>query len=94
MPAVFPNGYSVPLTLDVDTPMSEQDHVRVVHVLAPRNPIVVVAAFHFTPSSGRAHVSTRIRLAAPQTVLAVAEMSDGAVLMARSWVKVATDGCA
>jgi sulfur-oxidizing protein SoxY len=94
MPAAFGNGYSVPCTLAVDSPMTENDHVRRVHVLAPKNPIIVVGTFHFTPQSGSAAVSTRIRLAEPQMVLAVAEMNDGALLMARTWVKVETDGCA
>ena len=94
MPPAFGNGYTVPLTLDVDSPMTEVDHVRVVHIVAPRNPIIVTAAFFFTPQSGRAHLSTRIRLSEPQNVLAVAQMSDGAVLMARTWVKVDTNGCA
>ena len=94
MPAIFGNGYSVPLTLVVDSQMTETDHVRVVHVLAPKNPIVIVAKFHFTLHSGKAAVSTRIRLSEPQMVLAVAEMNDGTLLMARTWVKVETDGCA
>jgi sulfur-oxidizing protein SoxY len=94
MPPVFANGYSVPLTLSVDSPMTEAEHVRVVHVLAPWNPIVPAAAFHFTPQSGAALVSTRVRLAKSQFVLAVADMSDGALLMARTWVKVDINGCA
>jgi sulfur-oxidizing protein SoxY len=94
MPAVFPNGYTVPLSLEVDSPMTEADYVRHVRVLAPRNPLIEVADFRFTPRSGRARVSTRIRLAQPQNVLAVAEMSDGTFLLARTWVKVDINGCA
>jgi sulfur-oxidizing protein SoxY len=93
MPPIFPNGYTVPLTLDVDSPMTEADHVRVVHVVAPRNPLIRVASFHFTPRSGRARVSTRIRLAEPQNVIAVAEMSDESLLMAKAWVEVEINGC-
>lgn len=94
MPPVFGNGYSVPLTLSVDSPMTDEDHVRTVHIIAPKNPIILVARLQFTPDSGRVAVSTRIRLAEPQTVLAVVEMNDGALLMARAPVKVDTDGCA
>jgi len=94
MPPVFANGYTVPLSLEVDSPMIQSDYVRVVHVLAPRNPIIMVGSFQFTPQSGRARVSTRIRLAEPQNVLAAAEMSDGAVLMTKTWVKVDINGCA
>lgn len=94
MPPAFANGYRVPMTLSVDSPMTEADHVRVVHVLAPKNPIIPAAEFHFTPQSGAAVISTRVRLAQSQTVFAVAEMSDGSLLMARSWVKVDINGCA
>jgi sulfur-oxidizing protein SoxY len=93
MPAVFPNGYTVPLTLDVDSQMTEADHVRTVHVVAPRNPLIRVASFHFTPRSGRARISTRIRLAEPQNIIAVAEMSDGSLLIAKTWVEVEINGC-
>jgi sulfur-oxidizing protein SoxY len=94
MPRVFPNGYTVPLSLEVDTPMTETDHVRYVRVLAPRNPLIEVATVHFVPQRSEPRVSTRIRLAEPQYVLAVAEMNDGALLMTKTWVEVATNGCA
>ncbi len=93
MPAHFPNGYTVPLSLTVDSPMTKTDHVRQIKVLAPYNPVVEVATFDFVAERSLARVSTRIRLAEPQFVLAVAEMSDGALLMAKSWVSVATNGC-
>lgn len=93
MPQAFPNGYTVPLTLTIDSPMTEADHVRHVSVLAPRNPLVEVATFHFIPQRSEPRVSTRIRLAEPQYVLAVAEMNDGTLLMTESWVEVATNGC-
>jgi sulfur-oxidizing protein SoxY len=93
MPRHFANGYTVPLALEVDCPMSEADHVRAVHVLAPRNPFLRVASFHFTPLSGRAVVSTRIRLAEPQNVIAVADMSDGSLMMDKTWVEVEINGC-
>jgi sulfur-oxidizing protein SoxY len=93
MPQVFPNGYTVPLTLVIDSPMTEADHVRLVSVLAPRNPLVEVATFHFVPQRSEPRISTRIRLAEPQYVLAVAEMNDGTLLMTETWVEVATNGC-
>ena len=93
MPRVFPNGYTVPLGLEVDSPMTAGDHVKQVRVLAPRNPIIEVATFHFVPGRSQPQVSTRIRLAAPQFVVAVAAMNDDALLMAKAWVEVATNGC-
>ena len=93
MPMSFPNGYTVPLSLAIDSPMTEADHVRNVIVLAPHNPLIEVARFHFVPRRSEPRVSTRIRLAEPQYVLAVAEMNDGALLMNKTWVEVATNGC-
>lgn len=93
MPSVFPNGYTVPLSLDVDSPMTETDYVKSIRVLAPQNPLIEVATFHFAPERSQARASSRIRLAEPQFVLAVAEMNDGALLFGKTWVDVATDGC-
>jgi len=93
MPAVFPTGYTVPMDISVDSPMTEDDHVKRIRVFAPENPLIDVAGFNFVPTRSMARVSTRIRLAKPQYVVAVAEMNDGALLMATTWVDVATNGC-
>ena len=94
MPRTFPNGYTVPLNVDVDSPMTENDYVRYVRVVAPRNPLIEIATFHFVPQRSEPRVSTRIRLAEPQDVLAFAELNDGTLLMTKTWVDVATNGCA
>ena len=94
MPRTFPNGYTVPLNVDVDSPMTENDYVRYVRVVAPRNPLIEIATFHFVPQRSLPRVSTRIRLAEPQDVLAFAELNDGTLLMTKTWVDVATNGCA
>ena len=94
MPAVFANGYTVPMAVAIDTPMTELDHAKSVRVFAPRNPIIEVVGFSFMPGRSLARISTRIRLAEPQFVLAAAEMADGTVLMARRWVEVEINGCA
>jgi sulfur-oxidizing protein SoxY len=94
MPRTFPNGYTVPLGIEVESPMAESDHVRYVRVVAPRNPLIEVATFHFVPERSLPRVSTRIRLAEPQFVVAAAELNDGTLLMNKTWVDVATNGCA
>jgi sulfur-oxidizing protein SoxY len=94
MPRVFPNGYTVPMTLEIDSAMTATDHVKQVRVLAPSNPLIEVATFYFVPQRSEPRVSTRIRLAEPQYVLALAEMNDGTLLMTKAWVEVATNGCA
>ena len=93
MPAVFPTGYTVPMDVSMDSPMTEENYVKRIRVFAPENPLIDVATFNFVPRRGIARVSTRIRLAKPQYVVAVAEMSNGALLMTKAWVDVATNGC-
>jgi sulfur-oxidizing protein SoxY len=93
MPATFPTGYTVPMDLKVDSPMTDDDHVKRITVFAPQNPLIDVASFNFVPGRSVPRVSTRIRLAEPQYVVAVAEMGDGTLLMAKTYVDVATDGC-
>ena len=87
------NGNTVPLTVSAESPMTEADHVDAIAVFNTRNPQRDVAIFHFTPRSGRATVSTRIRLATSQTLVAVARMSDGSYWTTQSYVIVTLAGC-
>lgn len=93
MPQIAENGNTVPLTVTVDSPMTDADHVKAVHILADGNPDSGVASFRLTPLSGKAEVSVRMRLARTQNVWAVAEMSDGSVFMGKTEVKVTIGGC-
>lgn len=79
MPPLSENGNSVDVAITVDSPMSTEDHVVRVHVLAEKNPFPRVAAFHLGPRAGRVEVATRIRLAETQTILVLAETSRGIV---------------
>jgi sulfur-oxidizing protein SoxY len=71
------NGNAVPITVKVDSPMSEHDHVRAIAVFNERNPQRDVGVFHLGPRAGRAQIATRIRLATSQKLTAVAQMNDG-----------------
>ncbi len=77
LPPIAENGFSVPLTVDVESPMTDADHVTRIAVFSPRNPLPDVARFTLGPRAGRAGVSTRIRLGGTQAILAIAEMNDG-----------------
>jgi len=77
LPLLADNGHLVPLRVSVDSPMTEADHVQEIALVSQRNPVERMATFHVGPWSGRAEVSTRIRLAGTQMVLALARMSDG-----------------
>jgi len=93
LPEIAENGNTVPLTVEVESPMTDDDHVTAVHIFADGNPLPNVAKMNFTPRSGEAVASTRIRLAQTQKIHAVAEMSDGSVFMAAREVKVTIGGC-
>ncbi len=93
LPQIAENGNTVPIAFEVDSPMTESDYVKAVHIFADKNPRPTVATFHFTPRSGKARVATRIRMIKTQNVIALAEMSDGSVYMAKSEVKVTIGGC-
>jgi sulfur-oxidizing protein SoxY len=77
LPPLVENGNAVPLSVSVESPMTADDHVQTIAIFNQKNPQPNVAAFHLGPRSGRASVSTRIRLADSQTVTAIAQMSDG-----------------
>ena len=77
LPPLVENGNAVPLTVNVESPMTPADHVEAIAVFNEKNPQPHVAVFRLGPRAGRASVSTRIRLADSQKVTAVAQFSDG-----------------
>jgi sulfur-oxidizing protein SoxY len=93
IPPLSENGNAVPLTVSVDSPMTEANHVKAVHVFTEKNPQPNVASFRFGPRAGRARVATRIRLADTQHVVAVSEMSDGSFWSGRAEVVVTLAAC-
>jgi sulfur-oxidizing protein SoxY len=92
-PALIENGNSVVLSVHVDSPMTEADHVTAIHVFAPKNPLPNMISVHLTPRSGRAQFTTRVRVADTQTLMAVAQMSDGSVWTDRVDVVVTLAAC-
>jgi len=92
-PEIAENGNTVPISVSVESPMSDDDYVSAVLILAEGNPNPDVATLHFTPLSGVAEATTRMRLAKTQNVIAVAKMSDGSVFMDKKEVKVTIGGC-
>jgi sulfur-oxidizing protein SoxY len=77
LPQLVENGNTVSMSVKVDSPMTQSDYVKAIHVFTEKNPQPNVVSFHLSPRSGRATVATRIRLADSQTVTAIAQMSDG-----------------
>jgi len=93
MPQIAENGNVVPMTITVDSPMSDDDYVKALHVFAEGNPLPTVATFYFTPACGKAICSTRIRMASTQNIVAVAETSKGELFTGKAEVKVTIGGC-
>ncbi|MBX9647814.1 MAG: thiosulfate oxidation carrier protein SoxY [Xanthobacteraceae bacterium] len=93
VPEIAENGLVVPVTVDVESPMTEQDYVKAVHVFADGNPLPGIVSYRFTPACGKASASTRMRLAQTQNVICIAEMSNGNLHMTKSVVKVTIGGC-
>jgi sulfur-oxidizing protein SoxY len=77
VPPLIDNGNAVPLSVFVDSPMTEQDHVKSIHVFTERNPQPYVLSAHLGPRAGRARVETRARIADTGQVTAIAQLSDG-----------------
>lgn len=93
LPQIAENGNTVPIGVSVESPMTADNYVKAVHLFADGNPTPGVASLYFTPMSGKAEASTRMRMAGTQNVVAVAEMSDGKVFRASQEVKVTIGGC-
>lgn len=93
VPAIAENGNTVPISVAVDSPMTDADYVKAVHVMADGNPAPEVASFTFTPMSGKAEVALRLRLAQTQNIVAVAQMSNGQFFTAKAECKVTIGGC-
>jgi len=92
-PEIAENGNSVPISVSVDSPMTEDAYVESVSIFAEDNPLPEVITFNFTKNSGEAYAATRMRLAQTQNVIAVAKLSDGTVLSDTRNVKVTIGGC-
>ena len=93
IPPLVENGNAVGVTVGVDSPMTEADHVRRIGLFNEKNPQADMVVFHLGPRCGRASVATRLRLATSQTIVALAEMSDGTVWSAEADVIVTLAAC-
>jgi sulfur-oxidizing protein SoxY len=93
LPEIAENGNTVPITVSVESPMTDKEYIQEVIVLADGNPNAGIATFHFNPASGVAEANTRIRLANTQNIVAIAKSSDGKFYTAKKQVKVTIGGC-
>ncbi|MDY0116973.1 MAG: thiosulfate oxidation carrier protein SoxY [Sulfurimonadaceae bacterium] len=93
VPEIAENGAVVPVTVEVESPMTATSYVKTIHIFATKNSNSRCVAVHLTSANGKAIVSTRIKLGTTQDVATIVEMSDGTFLMAKQSVKVTIGGC-
>ena len=93
LPQIAENGNSVPMRVRVASPMSAGDYVKAIYIFAERNPRPLVATFHLNAQSGRAEITTRVRLAGTQKVRALAELSGDRFLIGGMDVLVTAAAC-
>jgi len=93
VPPLVENGNTVPLTVSVTSPMTPDDYVKSIHVFNEKNPQPNIGNFYLGPRAGRAQISTRIRLADTQKIVAIAHLSDGSFWSASADVVVTLAAC-
>ncbi len=93
LPQIAENGNSVPMRVRVGNPMTAEDHVTAIHIIAERNPRPLVATFHLGPRSGRAEIGTRVRLAGTQKVTVLAALNGNRFRMGQMDVLVTSAAC-
>jgi sulfur-oxidizing protein SoxY len=93
IPPLVENGNSVPMTVSVTSPMTANDYVKSIHVFNEKNPQPNLGNFYLGPRAGRAQVSTRVRLADSQKIMAIAKLSDGSFWSTTADVVVTLAAC-
>jgi sulfur-oxidizing protein SoxY len=93
LPPLVENGNTVPMTVSVSSPMTPDDYVKSIHVFNEKNPQPNIGNYYFGPLAGRAQVSTRIRLADSQKIVAIARLSDGSFWSTSTDVVVTLAAC-
>jgi len=93
VPEIAENGAVVPVKVHVESPMTEADYVKAIHVLASKNGNARCADVMLTPLNAKGYFATRVKLGGTQDVVALVELSDGSFLRAAKPVKVTIGGC-
>lgn len=93
MPPLIENGNTVPLVVSVESPMTDADYVKAIHVFNEKNPQPHVFDARLSPRNGKAVVGTRIKLGDSQKIVAIAETSDGKFWSASADVIVTLAAC-
>ena len=93
LPLIAENGSVVPITVEVQSPMTPASYVKNIYIISDKNRRPLNARFSLTPDMGAASIGANLRLGGSTNVRAIAELNDGALLMAKREVKVTVGGC-
>ena len=93
IPPLVENGNLVVLKVSVDSPMTANDYVKTIHVIAEGNPLPNIFTVYLTSRSGTANITTRVRLADSQKVWAIAQMSNGSFWQGSAETLVTLSAC-
>lgn len=93
MPSHAEDGGTVPMELDVESPMTDEEHVHNLYVIADENPDPLVFSASLHPGGGRVRWKLNIRLADNSRVRAIAEMNNGDLFVQEVEVEVLVGGC-
>ena len=93
IPLIAENGAVVPVSVEVNAPMTPQSYVKHIYIVADKNRIPIVTRVALTPAAGQAYMGANIRLGETTDVRAIAEQSDGALYALKREVKVTVGGC-
>jgi sulfur-oxidizing protein SoxY len=93
IPPLVENGNLVVLKVSVESPMTTNDYVKAIHVIAEGNPLPNIFTAYLTPRSGTANITTRVRLADSQRVWAIVQMSNGSFWQGSAETLVTLSAC-
>jgi len=93
IPLIAENGAVVPVSVEVNSPMTPANHVKHIYIVADKNRIPMVTRVTLSPEAGQAYVGENIRLGESGDVRVIVEQSDGTLLQVKREVKVTVGGC-
>ena len=93
MPLHAEDGGTIPMQLDVESPMTDADHVQNLYVIADQNPDPLVFSASLHPEGGHVRWKLNVRLADNSRVRAIAEMNNGDLFVQEVEVEVLVGGC-
>jgi len=93
VPEIAENGAVVPVKVEIESPMSEKEYVKSIHILNTKNSNSRCADIMLTPKNAEAKFASRVKLSESQDVVVIVGLSDGTFMKAGKSVKVTIGGC-